>query len=1141
MADIGTSDADHLNSTGLRMSLSKFVRRKFHRQAILPNIFDRLIERLQSGLANLIAELQRRPDTAVNAAAAAATTTTNKNENTAFRITTRTEDDYTLAYNAKHCNHTKKLLPPTFSILTSPRVPVPPAPQTLKHSTILSTPTQGRMATIRHPSIVSLTLPNVVTEEPMCHAPIQVPPGLLPPMNIVPHPAVCPKNHVLYAAKATTTSPSSHHVNCRLPHSCGLPLQQHVNAQSPQPQQPPSISTSAPAPAAQRSPTIKLGGESTDENQASSRVLIPVEQASLQKAGVPNSVCHTGHSPCDLKSTAILAAPAPTNPPFPANAARGPGAADPDLSPPGSSLNLTERFLRWLHIGCHPCAADTAQDLVTASPTRSPYVDNKVCRRLAAGNPRSTANQMDVRRRCRSQPPRHNARGGQRKPVPPTRQQSPQCGQVALESQRLPAATAALAENHRKWSRTNGIVTSLPHYPIPPENTASRDLTAVCTALSCPSGKSVRSTAEPSAIAPHNISVSTGEDFRSGNGGRLRRWFFPSPSSSNSHQVGNKSRRKAVVEEAHSLCMNDLHYRDGVSRCVPVCLVQDSSFARDTTVPPPPPPRMLLTKIGAASAAKPVTAAATRSVEVQTCLPLCSCQSKSEESFCPRETTVGRDQANLIDCERVGESGCGFTPCKCHSAYTTYCCPDGNGPSGLSYPHNSCSVAFDCPCFSWVGDMQPALSPTVVDHHLLLHHYHYHHYYSHDCGIPPDCGDIAAAVTSVHKRTEATGEFSSTVDQVTTSSPSRPASPLIKLSLSWPPPADGSGGGGGGVTETIPTVEPPQQPDDLTAVPSTPRTIESAKVLITTAPSAASFPASTPVSDSTPVSPSNHEATELIPNVPYVQTSVSEVSTAVKAPPLESPRASHSSSRREQFEMTSVPSAESVAEQRKLDQRRAFLQNMNQLKRTGWYWGPLTIDEAERLLMNRQDGSFLVRDSGHELYILSLSFRAQNRIYHTRIEHSGGKFSFSVQGDTETTSTSIAQFINHVIADSARGRTRFFLRQSILSPPMGARVADPQGGTQEQQAGVEEEQNETRHVEARLLYPVSRFMIVQSLAHLCRFEILLRVRRDHIEKLPIPKRLQEYLQERQYYTEFIQNYLNSVNPTTKCPALSATV
>ncbi|VDN11698.1 unnamed protein product [Dibothriocephalus latus] len=103
-------------------------------------------------------------------------------------------------------------------------------------------------------------------------------------------------------------------------------------------------------------------------------------------------------------------------------------------------------------------------------------------------------------------------------------------------------------------------------------------------------------------------------------------------------------------------------------------------------------------------------------------------------------------------------------------------------------------------------------------------------------------------------------------------------------------------------------------------------------------------------------------------------------------------------------------------------------------------------------------------------------------------------------------------------------------------------LADPQSGAlQEQQSGGDEEQNETRHVEARLLYPVSRFLIVQSLAHLCRFEILLRVRRDHIEKLPIPKRLQEYLQERQYYTEFIQNYLNSVNPTAKCPALGAAV
>ncbi|VDP36001.1 unnamed protein product [Schistosoma margrebowiei] len=53
----------------------------------------------------------------------------------------------------------------------------------------------------------------------------------------------------------------------------------------------------------------------------------------------------------------------------------------------------------------------------------------------------------------------------------------------------------------------------------------------------------------------------------------------------------------------------------------------------------------------------------------------------------------------------------------------------------------------------------------------------------------------------------------------------------------------------------------------------------------------------------------------------------------------------------------------------------------------GWYWGPLSFQDAQFLLAKRPDGSFLVRDSGHDTHILSLSFRVRGETYHTRIEH----------------------------------------------------------------------------------------------------------------------------------------------------------
>ena len=67
------------------------------------------------------------------------------------------------------------------------------------------------------------------------------------------------------------------------------------------------------------------------------------------------------------------------------------------------------------------------------------------------------------------------------------------------------------------------------------------------------------------------------------------------------------------------------------------------------------------------------------------------------------------------------------------------------------------------------------------------------------------------------------------------------------------------------------------------------------------------------------------------------------------------------------------------------------LASLQRLKEVGWYWGPLSWIDAERLLRDKQDYSFIVRDSSHRHYFLAITFKSQGNIHHTRIEHSNSE------------------------------------------------------------------------------------------------------------------------------------------------------
>lgn len=163
-----------------------------------------------------------------------------------------------------------------------------------------------------------------------------------------------------------------------------------------------------------------------------------------------------------------------------------------------------------------------------------------------------------------------------------------------------------------------------------------------------------------------------------------------------------------------------------------------------------------------------------------------------------------------------------------------------------------------------------------------------------------------------------------------------------------------------------------------------------------------------------------------------------------------------------------------------------LLETIKALPSLGWYYGNITVEQAELVLKNEPNGAFLIRDSSDSdniRDIFTVTFKIRNCYGSVRIDYAKGFFSLSLQDP------------GLPLFPTLMGLVNYCLERSVVH---------------KQPVCILTGHSQNNNVSLYLTKLVSRQLRMHSLMYLCREAVHKSVTVDKITQLGLPVRLVKY-------------------------------